>query len=296
MPLRLGRYGPTATPDDVAILKRAVASIGSDAAAVLPESMKIEFQEAAASAGGDRLYQTLCDWLDRQTSKAVLGQTMTTDAQAAGMGSNQANVHNDVRGDILRADARDLETTLNRDLIKPFVDLNFGPQKKYPKVCLFIEEPEDLKLLSESLTKLVPLGMRVEEAEVREKFGLREPAKDALLLTAPAAPAPGAPSDLTPPDAAALNRRRSLVATNAAQPGAIDEIDRIVEEGLKDWHVQLAEIVDPVQQLANECADADEFFRRLPELLQTVEPKALMQALATSAFKARALGDATDQV
>ena len=67
----------------------------------------------------------LAEWLDRQTSKAVLGQTMTTDD---GSSQAQATVHNEVRHDILKSDARQLANTLNRDLIQPYVDLNFGPQ------------------------------------------------------------------------------------------------------------------------------------------------------------------------
>lgn len=292
MPLRLGQYGPNATADDVRVLKRAVASIGSDAAAVIPESMKIEFVEAASSAGGDKLYQTLCDWLDRQISKAVLGQTMTTDAQSAGLGSNQASVHNEVREDILRADVRALETTLRRDLVKPFVDLNFGPRERYPKLCLQIEQPEDLKLLSEAIPKMVDVGMEVEESWARDRFGIPEPAKGAKLLGRKSVQVPAAFDEGG--GQPALNARLAL---NAAQVKAgRDAVDQLVDDALGDWHEQMAEIVNPVEQLAAECEDEAEFLRRLPELMQTVEPAKLLQALAVGAFKARGLGDATDKV
>lgn len=287
MPLRLGRYGPNANAGDVRILKAAVASLGSDAAAVLPESMKIEFIEAANASGGKDLYQALCEYIDRQVSKAVLGQTMTTDAQSAGLGSNQASVHNDVRDDILRADVRDLETTINRDLVKPFVDLNFGPRKQYPRICFHVAEPEDLKLLTESLVKLVPLGLEVEESVIRDKFGLPEPARDGKtppkLLRAPS---------VAMPAETALN-----LALNAAQTGpARDEIDRLVDDGLKDWHEQMDEIIDPIEQLAVNSANAEEFLAKLPGLAQSVDPQKLLRSLATAAFKARALGDGTDKV
>ena len=282
MPLRLGMYGPNATPADIRILKQAVASIGSDAAAVLPESMKIEFPEIAAGAGGHELYAKLCRFLDEQISKAVLGQTNTTDAQAGGMGSGQANVHNDVRSDIKVADAQDLESTLNRDLVRPFVDLNYGPQKKYPKLRLQISEPEDLKMISQYLKDMVP------ESWVRDKIGAPQPADDARVLAAPAAaPAPAEP---------ALNHRR--VALNAAQTSAAasDQVDRLVDEGLRDWTDQMDEIIDPVEKLAQECSTPEVFLRRLPELATTVEPKKLLQGLAAAAYKARGLGEGSDQV
>ncbi len=55
MPLRLGRYGPGATETDIAELMRAVANLGTDAAAVLPDSMRIEFTEAGNRTGGAEL-------------------------------------------------------------------------------------------------------------------------------------------------------------------------------------------------------------------------------------------------
>ncbi|WP_333827712.1 phage portal protein family protein [Pararhodobacter sp.] len=78
LPLRLGRYGPEATREDVEKLFLAVANIGTDAAAVLPKSMEIEFQNAAGGASGDQLFENLARYLDEQTSKAVLGQTMAS--------------------------------------------------------------------------------------------------------------------------------------------------------------------------------------------------------------------------
>ena len=57
-------------------------------------------------------------------SKVVLGQTMTDEN---GGSLAQAMVHNQIRIDILQDDARQLANTINRDLIAPFVALNFGP-------------------------------------------------------------------------------------------------------------------------------------------------------------------------
>ena len=49
-PIRLGKYGPSASEDDIAILHRAVAGIGSDAAATIPESMALELVESARTS------------------------------------------------------------------------------------------------------------------------------------------------------------------------------------------------------------------------------------------------------
>ena len=79
LPLRIGRYGPEATKDDVAKLYQAVANIGTDAAAVLPKSMEIAFERGLALSGPERVFEAFGRYIDEQISKAVLGQTMTAD-------------------------------------------------------------------------------------------------------------------------------------------------------------------------------------------------------------------------
>ena len=65
-----------------------------------------------------------------------------------------------VRQDILKADVRQLEQTLNRDLVIPYVDFNFGIQEKYPKLRIKYVEPKNVQLIVDSVTKLVPLGFK----------------------------------------------------------------------------------------------------------------------------------------
>lgn len=183
MPIRVGKYGPMASADDRRALLGAVRNIGSDAAAIIPATMQIEFVEAAKGASSSIVFEKLCEYLDKQMSKLVLGQTMTTDHGSSG-GLAQARVHENVRHDILVADCKSVEITLNRDIVRPFIDLNYGPQKAYPKVKLPVPKPEDLTALTDSVVKLIPLGLRVREAELREKFGLSEPDEGDAILSA----------------------------------------------------------------------------------------------------------------
>lgn len=306
MPLRLGRYGPGASERDVSILRQAVANIGSDAAAVLPRSMEIEFEQISSGGGSSTdLFERLADWVDRQTSKAVLGQTMTTDAQSTGLGSNQAGVHNDVRGDITVADARQLSDTINRDLVRPYIDLNYGPQRAYPKLDLQVIEPEDLQSLVAALDKLVPLGLKVGMSTIRDKFGLPDPDADEELL-GPAQPAtpPVPPSGDQPPpvpEASARNSASNPVKTAVEKAlnraGApTDDIDDLTDElaSEDDWEAQLEPLIDPIERLAAEVASADEFRARLPELLERMDAGQLIERLADATFRARGLGDAGD--
>lgn len=279
MPLRIGRFGPNATPEDKAILRRALASIGTDAAAMLSESLKLEFHEVKNVGNGAEVYEKLCEFVDKQISKAVLGQTMTTDAQSAGLGSGQAQVQNEIRGDILDADAFDIETTLNRDLVRPLIDLNFGPQDAYPRVVLQIAEPEDLKLLSESIPAMVQVGMRVPEAWAREKFGVPEPAGDERLLGS-AAPAP---MPLPP----ALNRRTAL---NAYQRPSIDVVDLQIDRVGRESDTAMRAWRATVEQLLGEVQTLQEFRDRLLELYAHLPADALAELIADSMTAAELAG------
>jgi phage gp29-like protein len=284
LPLRLGRYGKSATEKDIDTLWRAVANIGTDAAAVIPEEMRIEFIDAAKGQGGHELFQRLADWIDRQVSKAVLGQTMTSDD---GSSRSQAEVHNEVRHDILRADARQLAITINRDLVRPFVDLNWGPQQHYPVVSFPVMEPEDLQALVTALKELVPLGLTVETSVIRDKLNLPDPEPDAELLAAPVA----APT-------AAENRDHAVgcpccapARASNAETSAEDVVDEIEREALAEWDQQLAPVIDPVRQLLEECSSYEEALARLPELLGRMDSRALVEALTQAFFSARAAGD-----
>ena len=173
MPLRLGRYGPSAREDEIRILKTAVANLGTDAAAVFPESMQVELIEAGNKGGSADFFERLANYLDDQVSKGILGQTASSSGTPGRLGDEQLQA--EVRDDIRDDDAEALEETLNRDLVRPFIDLNFGPQDQYPEIQLRAIPPEDVKALVEAVEKLVPLGLKVEQSVIRDKLGLPDP-------------------------------------------------------------------------------------------------------------------------
>lgn len=310
MPIRLGKYGPGASDKDIGVLRRAVTELARDAAAVLPDSMRIEFEQVANSGSGFEVFERLAQYLDAQMSKAVLGQTMTTDD---GSSMSQAQVHDQVRRDILRADARQLSATLNRDLVRPFVDFNFGPPAAgYPLLLHPVLEPEDTKLLVDALEKLVPMGLEVEASVVRDKLGLPDPpppekrGPEVKLLTAPAAPVsppapPAPPPDTDTGDDTAANRTvcpgcgrpacdGTHRATNREQDPA-DAVDALADEALADWRPIMDPLVDPVIEAIGKAATYEEAEAALATLAEKMDASALIRRLARATFLARAAGD-----
>jgi len=301
MPVRVGKYGPSASEDDKRKLLHAVRNIGTDAAAVIPESMMIEFIEAGkgVATSSSSVFGELADYLDKQVSKLVLGQTMTSDA---GGSLAQAKVHEEVRMDVLAADARQLETTINRDLIRPFVDLNFGPQKAYPRMTLPVAEPEDVKTLADTLSKLVPLGVRIEEGEIRDRIGFRQPEEGANVLgsggvapfRANPAPVPAQDQDSGEENAPrAANRAEGCCAParNAAQD-VEDELDALEGEALDDWEGVVDPVLAPIRRAASEANSFEDFLGRLTGLFPEMDAGPLTEKLARNTAIAKGLGDA----
>ncbi|NRB20509.1 MAG: DUF935 family protein [Rhodobacteraceae bacterium] len=50
--------------------------------------------------------------------------------------------HREVQGEIETTDAQDLGAILNRDLIIPWMQLEFGPQKTYPGLVIARPRPK----------------------------------------------------------------------------------------------------------------------------------------------------------
>lgn len=284
MPLRVGRYGPNATPQDKAILKRAVVNIGADAAAIIPDSMKIEFTDAGNQNAGLLLYKGTAEWLDKQMSKAVLGQTASSEGTPGSLGGQDGQ--SDVRRDILKKDAKKLGATYNRYLVRPYIDLNHGPQANYPVIKWVFKDPEDVKSLSDSVVALVDRGLRVSQSEMRDKLGLADPDEGAEVLVSPKASASGTP-------APALNRAGARPARTAlnASGNPEDVVDDLEQIALDGWEPSMKPVLTALQQLADECETAEEFNRRLPEIVEAADMTDLTKSLALAMFKARASGD-----
>jgi phage gp29-like protein len=262
MPLRVGKYGPSATPEDIQTLVSAIANIGTDAAAAIPESMKIEFESPGNTTGGADLFKNLAEWIDKQISKAVLGQTASSDGTPGQLGNQSAQ--DEVRQDILKSDAAQLDNSLNRDFVRAVIDLNFGPQAEYPSLSHQIIEPEDLKALVDSVKELVPMGLEVEESWMRGKLGVPEPAKGAKLL-ASAAAMPALP--------AAQNRQQSHCPACSELATAMNRIDsdkmvefpgRLIAERLaEETDKPMEEWLATIESMAQSANDLDELYSML---------------------------------
>lgn len=315
-PVRIGRFDPGASEGDIRKLMRAVAQIGTDAAAVFPRTMEIEFIDGKAGAAPNELWRSMAEYIDEQVSKAVLGQTSSSDAKAGGLGSGQADLHGEVRDDLARADAKLLAATLNRDFVRPMIQLNRGPRKRYPRIKIGKPDPVDVAGLVDAAERLVPLGVEVDADEVRELAGLPAPkTPDARRLSA-AASDPGQNSPQEPSGAAGGavpgkipandllgplksenggNRGRGEKAATASADTLpdrqADSIDDVTEELLGDWDEMFEAIVDPLAEMLASSSSLDEARRQLARQIETMDLDAFAERMARAGFGAHLAGE-----
>lgn len=131
--------------------------------------------------------------------------------------------------------------SLQRYLVEPFCALNFGAHIKPPRLKIKVPEADNTPVLVDALSKLVPLGLRVEQSIVRDHLGVVDPAPDAEVLALPAAVMPGAaviPGDPPPavddaPAPAPTGVDIQAEALNGAQVTSLLEIlDRVARKAL----------------------------------------------------------------
>lgn len=304
-PLRVGKYGPNESEENKRLLLQALLDLGVDAAAAFPETMSVEFVDRKAGTAPNDLWRSKAEYIDLQMSKAVLGQTNTTDAQAGGLGSGQAEVHNDVRGDIERADAKLEAATLNRDLIRPMVILNHGIRDKYPR--LKIGRPDEFDAAQDiaNAEKLAKQGARISMRGMMERSGLPEAEDGEEIFGAPTTAQDGqeAKNGGTIPktfrkglldplkSGSEANDDDAVAASRQERMREPDGIELAAEEALSDWEELIEPAIAPIEGMIADAASLEEVRERLAGEIEAMDVTAFREMLAQSTFGSRLLGD-----
>lgn len=295
-PLRVGKFGPGASEADKDTLFNAVSNIAGDCAAIIPESMAIEFIENKTVGASSDLYLKRADFLDQQKSKMVLGQTGTTDSVTGGLGSGKE--HREVQKSIQTADGRALAAILNRDLIRPWFLLNDARKTVFPRLKIEEPEAEDLKAFAESVFGFVDRGGEVDQGEFRDKFGLSDPKEGAKLLrpagaaapvTVPPAPNSGIKSipgeikrvEPIPGTETALNAEGPSTAKNPGGSEIDPLVDRLAEEAAPAMEGMLAQLEAMMAAAGSLPELLAMFTEAYPKLDATAFAKVLAEAMMT---------------
>jgi len=252
MPLRLGKYDPGASKEDKGALVAAIRSLGSDAAGIISKSTEIEFVQAVKGASGELIYKTLADFCNREMSKVIIGSTLTTDVGDKGSYA-ASRTHNEVRLDLVKSDAWSLANTLRMQLLRPLVGFNFGWDTPVPWFRFQLQEPEDLKQLSEVYKNLVEMGQPVSAEHVSERFGVPLPEEGETIITPQGRGT-----------AVAMKRITAKSGLTPREEGPADTLEALGRKTLSA--AKFDGLMGPVEELLGSVSSLEEFRDRLLDL------------------------------
>jgi phage gp29-like protein len=141
-----------------------------DAVAVIPDDSSVEIQEAAKTSSSEA-YEGLIDKMNAEISKAILGQTLTTEINNKGSFA-ASKIHMEVKKEITDADKRIVERTLNQ-LIQWIYELNFAGQSDIPVFTMYEEEDVDLTLAQRDKI-LADAGVKFTKKYLMKTYGFDE--------------------------------------------------------------------------------------------------------------------------
>jgi hypothetical protein len=217
-PFMVGKFDKT---DDRSrqILERAFRLSTKIGGVVVSTGTQIELLKASTGDSA-AAYQAFHDVCNREKSKAVLGQTLSSDSQSTGLNSGNAALHSEVRGDIRQYDAKKLAQTLRQQLFAPWLRLN-GFTGRPPNIIFGPEDTEETTTTAEVLSSLKTAGLRLADAglpTLSRRVGLPIE-RDSATPGAPGQPDPAVKRLAAPlplvrdPSAAAESISRSAAAT-----------------------------------------------------------------------------------
>lgn len=239
LPMIVGKYFSGASADEKASLMRAVTALGHDARAIMPQEMTLEIQKiAGGGSSGDTPHMAMIQWAEKAESKAILGQTLSADTGSKGGGSYAlGKVHEEVRHDILRGDARQIAGTLTRDLVYPLIALNKGGidgLRRCPQFRFDLGEMEDLIAYADALPKLVGVGFKVPRPWAQEKLHIPEPQEGEDVLQTSSPSGQDTPPTPQPPlrGGGAVKPSAALAALSAVPSPSFDAAQQVIESGV----------------------------------------------------------------
>jgi hypothetical protein len=166
--------GKTNTNDAQAIslLETAFATASKIGGLVVSSGTEIELVQAATSGAADA-YERFLGVCNREISKVIVGQELSSTAAPTGLGSGVADLQGQVRNDIRIWDQRKLSDTLCKQLVKRFMFVN-ALKGTPPKLMWGSLDADESTQLGALLVSLNTAGLQpTDEAlpQISEKVG-----------------------------------------------------------------------------------------------------------------------------
>jgi phage gp29-like protein len=170
MPIITANFPSEATREDQDKFADFVQSLQAHSWSVVPQGFMVELHEAKRATGDD--YLPFLQYADTKKFQVILGQNLTSETTDRGSLA-QADVHELVRNDITLADAAALASTINDQLIKPLVRLNFNRPCPIPRLRFAHAPSGDLEKLARTYDILAK-HVTISERFLRDVFQITD--------------------------------------------------------------------------------------------------------------------------
>lgn len=277
VPMRLGKYQAGTPKDEVEKLKQAVFNLGVDAAAVVSDSTIIELLESNVR-GETSSFKDLAEYCEKAMTKAVLGHAGSSEGTPGRLGGEDHA--EELRQDLLEADAKALMKTIRAQVLAPWVAYNFGPDRAVPEFKLHYAKDEDLKSVAEVYGVLVRdvnfRGIPVKHIHERFNIPTPEPGEPTVSAEAPA------PKDV-------MKNRTDMPGLPAA--GLIEaqtRIDSLTDNslaGMQGNHAG-APLLRDMYRIIDEATSYEDLQGRIAEIYQGIDTAQMQELMARACFMA----------
>jgi phage gp29-like protein len=253
---------------------------------VIPKGVELELLQSMKDSGGD--YDRFIARMDASIAKIVLTQTMTTDAAATGLGSNQATVQERAKSALTKGDSDLLTESFIMGPARWLTEWNY-PGAATPVLYRDFAEPKDLAAAATRDQALVQVGWRPTAKRVLDTYGEGyEPIATDAGASVVSTDTQGVTPDAAP---AAAKAASATPAASFAEPprDATVAVDELV--GGEGWRKVIGPEVDRIDALLGDARSLDEVRDRLGELA-LADPAQLVDGLSRVMFAARVQGEA----
>ncbi len=138
---------------------RIAEEIQSQYAVAFSADIAVKYIEA--TRGGTASYEAFLAFMSREQAIVLLGEVDTSGLGKQPGSFAKSRVSNEVRLETLAFDAHELATHLSDNLLRPMVQLNFGPDAPVPKFFIDVEEAADRELRQQGVAAVLEAGEAV---------------------------------------------------------------------------------------------------------------------------------------
>lgn len=256
MPWAVGKVPRGTSGDDRAALLGNLRSMVQNGCSVINNDESIEHPTVGSRSASADIYEKLISTANREISKAILGQTLTTEIDKGGSYAATQS-HMQIRSELTEQDQKMICNQLNL-LLQWISDFNFAPGPA--PIFRFIEDKDIKKDVAERDSELTNQGVKFKKQYYQREYGFNADDFDIEQIAAP-------------------SETRQAPEFAEASSTSADVIDRITDSALDDVVDGAVKFYAPVKKLLAKSDDLLEFRDGLLNLFDDMDEKDLAEAM-----------------